>query len=230
MRVACYPKSRRRTAAIFTNLAPETRIRGRAAQKSPGSPFRMWQAAKTGTGGHLPGCKVTEKIAEVRGIKPEPLPSPRLRSRTCLRGRFPALRGSGAEVSGGVPIGFKISANRLEQTIDFALEASADYIILDGRGGGTGAAPAISRQHFRSPHPRARTCEASPRPGWGRKECHPDHHRRVCGRLQIRKSPRDRSGRHRPRERIDPSGRTASEPESAIRTNAPPESPLRIPS
>lgn len=55
------------------------------------------------------------------------------------------------ELTGGIPIGFKISANRLEKTIDFALAASADYIILDGRGGGTGAAPAIFRDHISVP-------------------------------------------------------------------------------
>lgn len=30
----------------------------------------MGQAAKTGTGGHLPGHKVTPEIAEVRGLSP----------------------------------------------------------------------------------------------------------------------------------------------------------------
>ena len=56
-----------------------------------------------------------------------------------------------APVSGGVPIGFKISANHIEQDIDFALESGADYIILDGRGGGTGAAPRIFRDHISIP-------------------------------------------------------------------------------
>lgn len=32
-----------------------------------------------------------------------------------------------------------------------ALDASADYIILDGRGGGTGAAPEIFRDHISVP-------------------------------------------------------------------------------
>ncbi|MDX1699962.1 MAG: glutamate synthase-related protein, partial [Melioribacteraceae bacterium] len=32
--------------------------------------FKAGQGAKTGTGGHLPANKVTEKIAEVRGLKP----------------------------------------------------------------------------------------------------------------------------------------------------------------
>jgi len=33
----------------------------------------------------------------------------------------------------------------------FALDASADYIILDGRGGGTGAAPEMFRDHISVP-------------------------------------------------------------------------------
>jgi glutamate synthase domain-containing protein 2 len=55
------------------------------------------------------------------------------------------------EVSGGIPIGFKLSANRIERDIDFALAAGADYIIIDGRGGGTGAAPLIFRNNISVP-------------------------------------------------------------------------------
>jgi glutamate synthase domain-containing protein 2 len=55
------------------------------------------------------------------------------------------------EISGGIPIGFKLSANHIEEDMQFALDASADYIILDGRGGGTGAAPAMFRDHISVP-------------------------------------------------------------------------------
>ena len=55
------------------------------------------------------------------------------------------------DLSGGIPIGFKLSANHIEADIDFALEATADYIILDGRGGGTGAAPLIFRDNISVP-------------------------------------------------------------------------------
>jgi len=55
------------------------------------------------------------------------------------------------EISGGIPIGFKLSANHVEADIEFALQASADYIILDGRGGGTGAAPVIFRDNISVP-------------------------------------------------------------------------------
>ena len=52
------------------------------------------------------------------------------------------------EISGGIPVGFKLAASRIEADIDFALEVGADYIILDGRGGGTGAAPTVLRDHI----------------------------------------------------------------------------------
>jgi len=42
-------------------------------------------------------------------------------------------------VSGGV----KLSAQHVEAHIDFAPDAGAEYLILDGRGGGTGAAPDV---------------------------------------------------------------------------------------
>ena len=42
------------------------------------------------------------------------------------------------EVTGGILVGFRLSAQHIEDDTAFALEASADYIILDGRGGGTG--------------------------------------------------------------------------------------------
>ena len=54
-------------------------------------------------------------------------------------------------MSGGIPVGFKLSANHIEQDMAFALEAGADYIILDGRGGGTGAAPLLFRDHISVP-------------------------------------------------------------------------------
>ena len=54
-------------------------------------------------------------------------------------------------ISGGIPIGFKLSAQHIEKDIDFGLAAGADYIILDGRGGGTGAAPRLFRDHISVP-------------------------------------------------------------------------------
>ncbi|MFQ5632298.1 MAG: FMN-binding glutamate synthase family protein, partial [bacterium] len=55
------------------------------------------------------------------------------------------------KTTGGIPIGFKLSANHIEQDIDAAIRVGVDYIILDGRGGGTGAAPIIFRNHISVP-------------------------------------------------------------------------------
>ena len=114
--------------------------------------FKGGQGAKTGTGGHLPGEKVRGKIAEVRGlIAGQPAVSP---------ARFPDwdslddFKGFASEVrkeTGGIPIGFKLSAQHIEEDIEAALEVGVDYIILDGRGGGTGAAPLIFRDNISVP-------------------------------------------------------------------------------
>ena len=114
--------------------------------------FKGGQGAKTGTGGHLPGDKVKGKIAEVRDLNEgEPAVSPP---------RFPdwkdikPIKGFADEVreaTGGIPIGYKLSAQHIEKDIDAALEVGVDYIILDGRGGGTGAAPLIFRDHISVP-------------------------------------------------------------------------------
>ena len=114
--------------------------------------FKGGQGAKTGTGGHLPGTKVTEKIAEVRGLKAgEDAVSPPTFSDLNTPNDFKRFADRVREVSGGIPIGMKLSANHIEHDIDFALASSVDYIILDGRGGGTGAAPRIFRDHISVP-------------------------------------------------------------------------------
>jgi len=114
--------------------------------------FKGGQGAKTGTGGHLPGSKVKRKIAEVRGLdEGQDAISP---------ARFPEwtdvsqIRDFADEVrdrTGGIPIGYKLSAQHIEKDIDAALEVGVDYIILDGRGGGTGAAPIIFRDNISVP-------------------------------------------------------------------------------
>ena len=55
------------------------------------------------------------------------------------------------EQTGGIPVGFKLSAQHIEKDIDAALDVGVDYVILDGRGGGTGAAPLIFRDHISVP-------------------------------------------------------------------------------
>ena len=121
-------------------------------QKSQAFHFKCGQGAKTGTGGHLPGNKVKGKIAAVRGLKEgESAISP---------SRFPDWENledykkfaqEVRDATGGIPIGVKLSAQHVEKDIQAALDIGVDYIILDGRGGGTGAAPLIFRDNISVP-------------------------------------------------------------------------------
>ena len=114
--------------------------------------FKGGQGAKTGTGGHLSGNKVIGKIAEVRNLKEgTPAVSPPTFDNLHTAKDFKNFANKVREITGGIPIGFKLSANHIEEDIQFALDASADYIILDGRGGGTGAAPLIFRNNISVP-------------------------------------------------------------------------------
>lgn len=114
--------------------------------------FKGGQGAKTGTGGHLPGTKNIGKISQVRGIEEgtDAVSPPTFKDLNTSQD-FKAFADRVREVTGGIPVGFKLSANHIEEDIQFALDASADYIILDGRGGGTGAAPEMFRDHISVP-------------------------------------------------------------------------------
>jgi glutamate synthase domain-containing protein 2/nitrite reductase/ring-hydroxylating ferredoxin subunit len=114
--------------------------------------FKCGQGAKTGTCGHLPGHKVTPEIAAVRGIEPG--------TSAISPARFPdwdhledykRFADTVREATGGIPIGVKLSAQRVEADLEAALSIGVDYVILDGRGGGTGAAPNVLRNHISVP-------------------------------------------------------------------------------
>jgi len=114
--------------------------------------FKGGQGAKTGTGGHLPGNKVNGKIAEVRGLEEgtsaiSPSRFPEWTELSQIKEFADQVR----DHTGGIPIGYKLSAQHIENDIDAALEVGVDYIILDGRGGGTGAAPVLFRDNISVP-------------------------------------------------------------------------------
>ena len=114
--------------------------------------FKGGQGAKTGTGGHLPGHKVHGKIARVRNLEPgtsaiSPARFPDWDNIAPIKEFVDQVR----EYTGGIPIGYKLSAQHIEKDIAAALEIGVDYIILDGRGGGTGAAPLIFRDNISVP-------------------------------------------------------------------------------
>ena len=109
---------------------------------------KLSQGAKPGKGGILPGEKVTEEIANIRGIKVgedsiSPNRHPEIDSAEDLLDFIGHVR----QVS-GLPVGFKavIGAygwldDLFQLIIDRGIESAPDFITVDSGDGGTGAAP-----------------------------------------------------------------------------------------
>lgn len=116
-------------------------------QKVAAIEIKIGQSAKPGLGGHLPGSKVTPEIAKMRGfpvgediISPPAFPD--LKTPDDLKSLVDQLR----DRSGGRPIGVKIAANDIEADLEWIKFAQPDFITIDGRGGGTGAAPKLWKE------------------------------------------------------------------------------------
>ena len=108
--------------------------------------IKIGQGTKPGMGGHLPGDKCTEEIAQFRNVAPgtsvqSPSRFPGIETRDDLRALVEDLR----ERSDGRPIGIKIAAGHIEDDLAFATYAGADFVTLDGRGGATGSSPIMLR-------------------------------------------------------------------------------------
>ena len=105
--------------------------------------IKIGQGTKPGMGGHLPGEKVTEEIAKIRGKKVGEDISPskfkEIETKEDLKSLVDELR----EKSEGRPIGVKFAAGHIEEDLEFACFAKPDFITIDGRGGATGASPKI---------------------------------------------------------------------------------------
>jgi glutamate synthase domain-containing protein 2 len=110
--------------------------------------LKMSQGAKPGKGGILPGGKVTEEIAAIRGIAVggdaiSPNRHTDINSNTELLDVINRVR----DVS-GKPVGFKavIGAygwldNLFKEVLERGIESAPDFITVDSADGGTGAAP-----------------------------------------------------------------------------------------
>lgn len=76
--------------------------------------FKGGQGAKTGTGGHLSGNKVVGKIAQVRNLEEgTPAVSPPTFDDLNTAEDYKIFANKVREVTGGIPIGFKLSANHI---------------------------------------------------------------------------------------------------------------------
>lgn len=109
--------------------------------------IKIGQGTKPGMGGHLPGEKVTEDIAKLRGRKvgediQSPSKFPELNSKEDLKEMVSMLR----RRSDGRAIGIKIAAGKIERDLEYCVYAEPDFITIDGRGGATGSSPLLLRE------------------------------------------------------------------------------------
>ena len=105
--------------------------------------IKIGQSAKAGSGGLLPATKVTERIAQVRGLRAgedahSPARFPDIHTVAELRARVEEIRA----LVEGRPVGIKFAAGRGEEDLAAA---------IDGRGGGTGAAPVVLKDNLTVP-------------------------------------------------------------------------------
>ncbi|MEM1075827.1 MAG: FMN-binding glutamate synthase family protein [Pseudomonadota bacterium] len=119
--------------------------------------IKLSQGAKPGHGGMLPASKITEEIAEARGIPMgvdcvSPAAHPAFSTPKEFVNFISQLR----TLSGGKPVGFKLCIGHRREfmcMVKAMLETGVvpDFIVVDGSEGGTGAAPVEFSNHMGMP-------------------------------------------------------------------------------
>ena len=119
--------------------------------------LKLSQGAKPGHGGVLPAAKITPEIAEARGVPMgrdciSPATNPEFSTPLEMMEFIGRLR----ELSDGKPVGFKlcIGHRREFMCIVKAMQETGvvpDFIVIDGKEGGTGAAPVEFADHLGMP-------------------------------------------------------------------------------
>ena len=119
--------------------------------------IKLSQGAKPGHGGVLPGPKVTEEIAEARGVMVgEDCVSPASHSSFSTPLELMAFIQQLRTLSEGKPVGFKLCIGHPWEwfaIVKAMLETGIqpDFIVVDGAEGGTGAAPLEFSDHMGMP-------------------------------------------------------------------------------
>ena len=119
--------------------------------------LKLSQGAKPGQGGMLPGAKISPEIAEARGV---PMGvdcmSPARHSAFSNPIEMMEFIAKLRELSGGKPTGFKLCIGHRREfmcIVKAMLETgiTPDFIVVDGKEGGTGAAPMEFANHMGMP-------------------------------------------------------------------------------
>ena len=119
--------------------------------------IKLSQGAKPGHGGVLPGAKVTEEIAEARGVGVgEDCVSPSSHSSFSTPMELMQFVQQLRDLSGGKPVGMKLCIGHPWEwfgIVKAMLESKIypDFVVVDGAEGGTGAAPLEFSDHIGMP-------------------------------------------------------------------------------
>ncbi|MCF6274121.1 MAG: FMN-binding glutamate synthase family protein [Rhodobacteraceae bacterium] len=119
--------------------------------------IKLSQGAKPGHGGMLPASKISKEIAEARGIPMnKDCLSPATHSKFTTPLEFVHFLQELRELSGGKPVGFKLCVGHRREfmcMVKAMLETGIvpDFIVVDGKEGGTGAAPLEFADHIGMP-------------------------------------------------------------------------------
>jgi len=132
---------------IFEYIPNKYSVTDENLKTSDAIEIKIGQGTKPGMGGHLPGSKVTEEIAAIRGKNvgediQSPSKFPEINSKEDLKAMVDMLR----ERSEGRPVGIKLAAGNIEKDLAYAVSAGPDFITIDGRGGATGSSPFFLRE------------------------------------------------------------------------------------
>ncbi len=119
--------------------------------------IKLSQGAKPGIGGVLPAAKVTAEIAAVRGVpRGRDCVSPAAHSTFHTPRELVAFVAQLRELSGGKPVGIKLCVGARVDVLALCKAmldegTGPDFIVVDGKEGGTGAAPLEYSDHVGTP-------------------------------------------------------------------------------
>ncbi|MBB4197718.1 FMN-binding glutamate synthase family protein [Rhodoblastus sphagnicola] len=119
--------------------------------------IKLSQGAKPGHGGVLPAAKVTPEIAAIRGVPlGQDCISPAAHSAFSTPLELIAFAKRLRDLSGGKPVGIKLCVGQPGEFLAIvkAMQETGillDFIVVDGKEGGTGAAPGEFMDHLGTP-------------------------------------------------------------------------------
>jgi glutamate synthase domain-containing protein 2 len=139
------------------NFSPENFVKTATLPQVKMIEIKLSQGAKPGHGGVLPAAKISEEVAAIRGIPMgrdciSPAAHPAFSTPLELIAFIKQLR----ELSGGKPVGFKLCIGQKHEFLAIVKAMlktgiTPDFIVVDGKEGGTGAAPSEFIDHMGMP-------------------------------------------------------------------------------